>query len=125
MEQNIIQGISCDGEMNTEDDLENIELKKYNAKKKNDLICDMIKFIYMCQLCGRQFALEKSLIRHQSNKCEICRKCFNTESHLEIHIESVHENIEMYKCDTCEKSFEKQKQLLSHLEIHSKWARNF
>ena len=67
---------------------------------------------FKCQTCDKSFGLRGTLVQHEKNvhdikdhKCVACEKRYVQKSHLNFHIQTIHEKIKAFGCDTCGKKF--------------------
>lgn len=79
-----------------------------------------------CDVCGKNFSLEKYLKVHRNihsyNKayqCDICDKSFTHQSTLYGHKKIHNKTREVYSCDICEKTFTLKANLKAHMNVHS------
>ena len=84
---------------------------------------------FKCYKCGKGFANEIVLKRHEKQrekaphicststepyKCDLCDKISVSERTLRDHMKTVHKKVGAFKCDTCDKTFNAQKFLYRH-----------
>ena len=99
--------------------LENEYISKANIK--NEKFHET--FFYSCDICQKQFSINKSLKTHirsnateKSLKCEKCDNSFSIKSNLNMHREfQCGESSKDYSCNQCHKQFSLQ----VHLKIQS------
>lgn len=101
-----------------------IELKNYNYENtSNRYRKPQRDLAFSCKYCRRKFTSAKLLEKHQINhgvdgnliyKCSCCRLYFETQTEVESHQNSVHED--RLKCNIadCSKRFDHPEKLLSH-----------
>ncbi|BES90298.1 Hypothetical protein NTJ_03106 [Nesidiocoris tenuis] len=81
---------------------------------------------YICDVCGRSFALPATLKIHMAlhteerpHVCEQCGKAFKLKSRLQLHRKS-HSDLRPYACATCpDKRFKTKTALVAHNNMHN------
>lgn len=82
---------------------------------------------YICDLCGRGFPIQSSLLTHKKQShpegtkpwfCEYCEHRFVSKSQLEIH-RRVHTGEKPWICDTCGRGFTTKQNMLDHTRLHN------
>uniref|UniRef100_A0A8C0G2V2 C2H2-type domain-containing protein n=1 Tax=Bubo bubo TaxID=30461 RepID=A0A8C0G2V2_BUBBB len=80
---------------------------------------------YKCEHCGKNFACETSLRRHQRTytgenpfKCQDCGKSFSRSWHLLRH-QMTHAKEKPFLCTTCGKRFSNNSSLIRHRQTHT------
>ena len=80
---------------------------------------------HVCKKCGRSFAKEKTLLRHQVKQhqgCSVCHRTFKDLSHLREHM-STHTGAKEVVCKFCNKCFTRRRYLKKHyMYLHAKEA---
>ena len=83
-------------------------------------------FVYVCQLCKKEFkdwmSLQEHLCRHFGGNltlnCETCGKKFDEKEDFLKH-QDHHLSDDVVKCDVCWKVFDKNADLITHRHIHN------
>ena len=120
--QNLLKCEICEKEFQTNKGL------KYHF----NIIHDLKKGEYQCNICQKNFIIQSLVTKHVKNvhekkryhKCELCGKAFTKAGHLKTHINSVHNGQKYYKCNSCENSFILEDTYLSIQFIMVKKIRN-
>lgn len=82
---------------------------------------------YHCDVCGKQLSSLRTLQYHQRIhtgekpfQCELCPRAFRSQSILNVHIRTTHEQNEKrkYQCELCDKEFYSSSYLRAHLNQH-------
>ena len=83
---------------------------------------------YECHLCKQRFGKKQSLLQHQKREhkdqehvkpeCRTCRKTFETQRNLMIHMSVFHASHKLYRCKVCQKTFRRPWQLKDHAKSH-------
>ncbi|XP_056880099.1 zinc finger protein 836-like isoform X2 [Takifugu flavidus] len=81
--------------------------------------------LFICQTCGKDFKLSKSLKQHlrvhtdeRPYACKTCGKTFKQYSSFYIH-KRIHTGERPYVCQTCGKAFTQNDKLTMHLRVHT------
>ena len=98
--------------------LETCKISKYERENNvTDLICNICK----AQLLTQELLDSHMVLFHNSSKCVICKKEFETEASLNEHKQTHVDNNEFHECKQCEKVFRLSWQLDEHIEkVHVK-----
>ncbi|XP_017474049.1 PREDICTED: zinc finger and BTB domain-containing protein 38 [Rhagoletis zephyria] len=81
---------------------------------------------YICPKCGRRYSTQSMVKEHLSNncgrnpqhQCDICQKCFFSNSTLNCH-RTIHTGVLPHKCNYCEKRFRTRGQVTVHHRTHT------
>ncbi|GAB0086663.1 hypothetical protein DMENIID0001_007640 [Sergentomyia squamirostris] len=78
---------------------------------------------FLCATCGKMFTKAKYVVAHEkqhepSFPCELCEKVFRQQSHLQVHVESLHLGVK-HECTLCGQSYATKCSLQRHIrELH-------
>ncbi len=106
--------------------------------KESDLAAHKINCseLYKCAKCGKKCSTENNLKMHikymcksrmldvyqkESFICRLCKKSFDSEYRLTLHVNAVHHKLKTFSCTLCDKSFAWKRRLTTHIEaVHLK-----
>ncbi|XP_045416433.1 PR domain zinc finger protein 14 [Lemur catta] len=85
---------------------------------------------FPCERCGRMFTYEYYRDKHikytpcvdkgdRRFPCSLCKRSFEKQGRLRIHIRHVHEKHRPHQCSTCGKRFTQSSTLRKHMRVHS------
>jgi KRAB domain-containing zinc finger protein len=113
------------------DKLQELSSSQLMLKEQEQTLCADGQFIYICQICRKQFQSWEVLLEHIDRhfglsskfKCETCDDEFDTIHNLKQHINEHREKFEYAgMCQVCMKYFEVDEDLSEHFKIHSRLA---
>ncbi|XP_052080880.1 zinc finger protein 184-like [Mytilus californianus] len=111
------------------DKLQELSNSQLKLREEGQHLCDENHFIFVCQICHKQFQTWQIMLEHVDRHfgmtrqftCETCNTVFNTVENLKQHLDEHKKNFQNI-CTVCKKFFLDEDGLKEHFVIHKRFA---
>ncbi|XP_063412835.1 zinc finger protein 62 homolog [Mytilus trossulus] len=111
------------------DKLQELSNSQLKLREEGQYLCDENHFIFVCQICHKQFQTWQIMLEHVDRHfgmtrqftCETCNTAFGTVENLKKHLDE-HKKDYQNMCTVCKKFFSEEEALKEHFVIHKRFA---
>ncbi|XP_076089283.1 uncharacterized protein LOC143059646 [Mytilus galloprovincialis] len=111
------------------DKLQELSNSQLKLREEGQYLCDENHFIFVCQICHKQFQTWQIMLEHVDRHfgmtrqftCETCNTAFGTVENLKKHLDE-HKKDFQNMCTVCKKFFSEEETLKEHFVIHKRFA---